>query len=307
MKENELISIIIPVYNCEKYIRKCLESILHQSYQNFEVLIIDNHSNDRSAEMIKEFCQKDERFIYIFNAEGKAGTSRTIGIHKARGDYLSFIDGDDWLASDFLEKMLSGILENDCDICVSGFQFYFENTGKLEKARIQNKIYEKNEIMKELLKDSQFRFYLWNKLFKKSLLKDIRILDMYYEDAVACSEIFYQAERVCTINHCGYFYRRAFSKYKEINMSCTRINDYIQTVRMIRQFLLKNHCYEQYKTSFLIHVSHVYFSLLGLCFQVRKSSERHFIRNTLSGMKRIRKILKTPEEELEKLKNEVVF
>ena len=101
--ENELISIIVPIFNVENYLRECLDSIHHQTYENFECLLIDDGSPDNSAEICREYVAKDSRFRYFEKENGGLSSARNYGIERAEGAHITFVDSDDWLESTCLE------------------------------------------------------------------------------------------------------------------------------------------------------------------------------------------------------------
>ena len=299
------ISVIIPVYNCEKFFEKCLKSVRNQTFKDFEVIIVNNGSTDGSGNIARAFAEADSRFIVINHKNGSAGECRNVGIQSAQGKYLAFVDSDDSLDEKFLETLYSIATKYDADIVNSGFYFYFLNTGKTEKCGKlpKNACYDRDTALKYLLKDSKIRFYFWNKLWRKSLFTDnnIKIPNMYYEDAVAVSQLFFYAKKIASTDYCGYYYTRSNSKYKEVNMPVQRINDYINTVPIIRLFLERNGCYKSFKTSFRKHISHVFFSVPILAFQARKNSKNGVLKNTFIGMSSVIKYSSTSFDKLEKI------
>ncbi|MFB4033716.1 glycosyltransferase family 2 protein, partial [Streptococcus pneumoniae] len=120
--ENELISIVIPIYNVENYLRQCLDSIVAQTYQNFECLLINDGSPDHSADICREYVSKDSRFRYFEKENGGVSSARNLGIEHSKGEYITFIDSDDWVDSDYLEVLYTTLLEEGADIAVSTYK-----------------------------------------------------------------------------------------------------------------------------------------------------------------------------------------
>ncbi len=303
--KNPEISVIIPVLNCDKFLEKCLLSVKNQTFSDFEVLIVLNvTSEDDSQKIAEEFCRHDERFHVIEHHGGNAGACRNTGIEVARGRYIAFIDGDDYVLDKYLENLYRTAVDNDADIAVCSFQYYYQRTGKTEKAKtVKECTFSKDEALRELLSDSLMRFYLWNKLWKRSLFHDtgIRIPpDMYYEDAVVCPRLFMCAEKTAYTPYIGYIYTRYVSKYREVRMSKQRINDYIHTVPMIRLYLEDNQCYDSFVSSFKNHIWHVALSLPYLCFQARKDLKKGILRNTVHSMKKVFRFNSMTVEDLKK-------
>ena len=121
---NELISIIIPVYNAEKYLRQCLDSIINQTYTNFEVLLVNDGSTDSSGMICQEYVENDSRFRYFEKENGGASSARNLGLERSGGAYITFIDSDDWVTPEYLEVLYTTLKENDVDISISSFKLF---------------------------------------------------------------------------------------------------------------------------------------------------------------------------------------
>lgn len=119
--ENQLISVIVPIYNVENYLRMCLDSIEHQTYSNIEVLLINDGSPDESGEICQEYVARDSRFHYFEKENGGLSDARNYGIARAKGKFLTFIDSDDWVEPTYIEDMYQAALDNDSEIVVSNY------------------------------------------------------------------------------------------------------------------------------------------------------------------------------------------
>ena len=118
---NELISIIVPIYNVEKYLRQCLDSIMNQTYRNFECLLINDGSSDNSEDICREYVSKDSRFRYFEKENGGVSSARNLGIEHSKGEYITFIDSDDWVDSDYLEVLYNSLVDERADIAISTY------------------------------------------------------------------------------------------------------------------------------------------------------------------------------------------
>ena len=296
------VSIIIPVYNCGNMFLPCLESVRAQSFDNFEVIIVNNRSDDGTAEAAHSFAEKDSRFRVIDNDEGGAGPARNLGVSQALGEYVCFIDGDDSISPQYLERLYRAAKDNDADISVCGFDFLFLNTGKTKKGmRVPERTYTRDEALGLLLGDTKMRFYLWAKLWRRSLftMHDISIPDMYYEDAAVTPQLFWFANRVVSTDYCGYHYTRAFSVYKESRMTVQRVNDYINTIPIIRLFLESQGCYERFKGKMGMHIFHVYFAIPSV---VRQCDAKRPVRENIKRARaKVRLSIKLSYERLRRL------
>ncbi len=115
---SELISIIVPIYNVEKYLRQCLDSIQNQTYQNFECLLINDGSPDNSADICREYVEKDSRFKYFEKENGGLSDARNYGTRQSKGSYLTFVDSDDWLEHDALDRLYGALRKGNADISI---------------------------------------------------------------------------------------------------------------------------------------------------------------------------------------------
>lgn len=175
------ISVIIPTFNVEAYIGQCIESLLNQTFTDFEIICVDDGSTDRTAEIIKEYAQKDSRlFLLEMPHCGLAGNMRNEGIERARGEYLLFLDGDDFFESEMLEHSLRKAREDDADICLFDARLYNETSKKYKKIDyIIQKEYIPSAIPFEG-KSSPYIFNIttgcpWSKLIRKKLIDDNQI------------------------------------------------------------------------------------------------------------------------------------
>lgn len=169
---NDLISIVVPIYNTSLYLNRCLDSIIDQSYKNLEVILVDDGSVDNSSLICLEYAKKDTRIRYFKKQNGGSASARNFGIKKATGKYIGFVDSDDVIHEDMFLTLYSNIIQNDADlsICeVVRFSDYPSFT-------IENKVevYSKEEALKILLEDKKICSYSVNKLCKLELIKDIK-------------------------------------------------------------------------------------------------------------------------------------
>ncbi len=213
---NELVSIIVPVYNTEKYIRQCLDSILNQTYQNFECLLINDGSSDNSADICREYVAKDTRFRYFEKENGGVSSARNLGIECSWGAYITFIDSDDWVDSDYLEVLYSALIEEQADIAVSTYKkfnisdncWYFHSF----QVKYDRKVFTNIELIDELVDLDSFDFsyrFVSGKLVNKTSLKKIRFneLTTLGEDMEFWFKLYLISARIVYVNRDSYIYR----------------------------------------------------------------------------------------------------
>lgn len=177
-----LISIIIPVYNVDYFLPKCIDSILAQSYDDLEVLLINDGSTDKSPQICEKYAEQNEKVRVFHKENGGVSSARNLGLKVAKGNYIGFIDADDWIEPNMYEKMLSHLLETNSQMCTCAK--YIRNGNILSTSNITAKYIERVDSIKAIL-DYNFPSSLSTSLYKKELLQD-----MYLNEAIHHSEDF---------------------------------------------------------------------------------------------------------------------
>lgn len=169
---NKLVSIIVPIYNSEQYLRKCLDSIKQQSYKKIEIILIDDGSTDNSAIVAREYCEKDERFTLIQIKNSGSSNARNIGLKRARGRYIGFVDSDDVIEPNMYEELVN-VLENNPAYLFAccNFDNNCEEKGDLQYNSKINKI--DGHVLNHLLVDKRMQGFVWNKLFRAETIRGI--------------------------------------------------------------------------------------------------------------------------------------
>ncbi len=213
-----LISVIIPVYNTESYIGVCLESLVKQTYTNFEVLMIDDGSTDNSGRICQEYTESDSRFHYYRKENGGVSSARNLGIEYSRGDYLTFVDSDDWVEEDFLEVLYSALISESASVSISTYKRFSmeDNTWYVHSFQrgYEKRVFNYLELINELIDldsfDHSYRF-VSGKLVRRDILGDIRFntLTILGEDMEFWFKIYLISPKSVYINRDSYVYRIA--------------------------------------------------------------------------------------------------
>lgn len=188
-----LISIIVPIFNVEGYLSKCIESLLAQTYANIEILLIDDGSTDGSGKIADKYAELDGRVKAFHQPNGGISSSRNKGLDVMTGDYVMFVDGDDFVEKDFCKTALDLAIEHQVDIVSFGFFYYWEEIGELErKATLEPRILNKEEAIRLLIRRRDVLYnYTWNKIFKSHLFKDVRFPEgISFEDVLVMHLLF---------------------------------------------------------------------------------------------------------------------
>jgi len=219
--KQELISVIVPIYNVEQYLRQCLDSIINQTYRNLEIILVDDGSTDSSGDICGEYAQIDARIKVIHKENGGLSSARNIGLDvcTSGGDLIAFVDSDDWLALDMFEVLYTNLKEKNVDIvCIGHYQCYMNRIVKVDFGK--GKLYSGKNLISEICEDGYYNPAVWNKLFKKSIFDKIRFPEnRYYEDAFLFFEILEKIHSVYISPETKYFYRqrRTSTMNKEFN------------------------------------------------------------------------------------------
>ena len=206
---NDLISIIVPIYKVEKYINQCLDSICGQTYKNLEIILVDDGSPDNCGKICDEYAQKDSRIKVIHKENGGLSSARNAGLDVIKGEYISFIDSDDFIENNFIEKLYNLCIDNDVDIAECNY-LQFEN--EIEKTKNKDKV----EIFTSY--EMQNRMYsvygtrttvVWNKLYKNYIYKELRFPNgKINEDEFCTYKAFYNCKKkIAVTNENLYYYR----------------------------------------------------------------------------------------------------
>lgn len=202
------ISVIIPVYNVEKYLRKCLDSLLNQTFKDIEIIAINDCSPDNSLSILREYETKGVKIINLAQNVGLSAV-RNIGIDKATGKYISFIDSDDWIDKNFYEKLYGAAEKFDADISVCGIEHFHAMNMHSSYLKFKKEVLVTDTEEKFKICDVPKRSYVWNKLYRLDKLKqyNLRFMEgMAYEDIIFTAKALYYMDKIVTVPGTNYNY-----------------------------------------------------------------------------------------------------
>lgn len=177
-----MISIIIPVYNVSEYLPRCVESVLSQTYKDLEIILVDDGSKDNSGILCDEYAKKDPRIKVIHKENGGLSDARNIGTVQAIGDWIFYLDSDDWIVPNAIETLFQYANKNDCDV-VQGGLYYAYPKYLLKRKEESSIVLGRESAMKELIINERVKNFAWGKLYKSSLVKDLLFpKGKYFED-----------------------------------------------------------------------------------------------------------------------------
>ena len=200
------ISVIVPVYKVEPYLRKCLDSIVGQTYRNLEIILVDDGSPDNCGAICDEYAARDERIKVIHKENGGVASARNAGLAMANGDYIGWIDSDDWIETDMLEFLLEGAQRHGADIAVCGRVEVYP-TRQVPLGWENEKILDAEQAIGFLLEDDLLRNYLCDKLWRRELFQDICFPEgRNFEDVAVTYRLIEKAEKIVCLPGYKYFY-----------------------------------------------------------------------------------------------------
>ena len=260
-----MISVIVPVYNAEKYLQRCVDSILKQSFTDFEVLLIDDGSHDRPGELCDEYGDKDNRVRVFHKENGGVSSARNVGLDNALGDWLAFVDSDDEITSSYLSSMVSYI-DDDVSLIVSNCTIV--KCGKYYKSHVTmiNETISTNEMLVKLLNGVNIRNEVWAKLFKRSFVgkerfpSDIRI----GEDLLFLISCCYNSPKMNALFLSNTEYHYFQYEVSAMRIRTDRTTEYEKLIKEV-MFRLKNFNDEKAKAQFVI--DQIWIILDKYCFK----------------------------------------
>lgn len=222
------LSIIVPVYNVKQYLDKCITSILDQSFKDFELILVDDGSTDGSGDVCETYAKSDSRVqVYHQSNQGQA-VARNFALRKANGEYIGFVDSDDWIQPEMYERLINAVQDKDVDIVVCKYQTVSEEEKVMNILGYEDSfVMDKIKATTEILLDHKMQSFPWNKIYKRNLFDGIKYpIGRLFEDTATTYKLFYKSEKVVTIPYVGYNYR-----YNP-NSTCNNKNlDYMKLVK----------------------------------------------------------------------------
>ena len=208
MKKNDLISVIVPVYNVEKYLEKSINSIINQTYNNLEIILIDDGSTDSSGKICDRYEKLDKRIKVIHQKNGGLSKARNIGIDNAKGKYIGFIDSDDFIKEDMYEILYKTIKDTNSDMAMCRVLDCFGKIPDIDNSESKIFVYEPMQAIKKVMEAEDVSVHAVSKLYKKALFdKGLRFeIGRTSEDAIIMVELIDNCKRIAYINSYEYYY-----------------------------------------------------------------------------------------------------
>lgn len=234
MIEEKKISVIVPIYNVEKYLDKCINSIVLQTYKNIEILLIDDGSTDKSFYICEKWKKKDYRINVIHKSNGGLSDARNYGLNIASGEYVCFIDSDDYIEKDYIEKLYKILIKNKVRVSQCGINYINEKDKKLKQIG-----YKTNIVLngREIIKDSCNKHFIenevvWNRLYDIKIFENLRFpKGKVHEDEYITYKILYNEDKIAITAECLYNYRQSNNSIMRSNYSIKKFMDFSEAYK----------------------------------------------------------------------------
>ncbi len=208
MDREPKISVIIPIYNTECYIEQCITSVINQSYQNLDIICVNDGSQDSSIDIVEHYQKLDSRIRIINKSNGGISSARNLGLQYAQGSYITFLDSDDYLASDIYSYCIKQIEIEDRLPIIFQFQIFGKEKGQVLPHKIEEGFNDYKSLMTHLAYKQRINNSVWNKLYPKELIQNLTFIeDRVGEDAIFNYLALERAKGFVFINKVGYYYR----------------------------------------------------------------------------------------------------
>lgn len=223
----KLISVVVPIYKVEQYLNRCVESIVNQTYKNLEIILVDDGSPDNCGMMCDAWAGKDSRIKVIHKPNGGLSEARNAGLKIALGEYIAFVDSDDWVATDYLNFLMEAMHANECDIVECNI---IRTDGEPVPVcevdeNLETTVYGGEAALEQLIKDGDFHQYVWNKLYKRSVIGDIFFeKGKTNEDEFWTYQVFGNAKKVGKITAGLYYYLQRPTSIMGVGYSLKRLD-----------------------------------------------------------------------------------
>ena len=237
--QKSVISIIVPVFNVEKYLKRCLNSIINQAFQNFELILVDDGSTDNSGKICDEYKLKDNRIKVIHQENAGLSVARNVGIESAVGQYIGFVDADDYISYNMYEVLYNCLIENNADVAVCGLYNCFANKKVPQYKKKEFYLLDNITALKMALEGVVFSVHAVNKLYKRKLFKDNMFpKGKLSEDAFVIPKVLYESNKVAVKTLPMYYYVHhndsiTTSRYQEKDLDV--VNAYFRNLKFVEK------------------------------------------------------------------------
>lgn len=287
------LSIIVPIYKVEKYLDECIQSILHQTFTDFELILVDDGSPDACPQMCDAIAEQDSRVRVIHQKNGGLSAARNTGIEAARGKWLGFVDSDDFVAPDFYEKLYNAAVNADADCAICSVQLTHEDGSRMDTPpqwKVYGGGYTGEDVLKTITWQNNAPYLVaWNKLYRREVFRTLRYpVGRINEDVFVFAELFDTIKKVACVEQPLYFYRQRTGSIMQSKCTLRNLDEMWSFV----------HCFECFQRSGRMEMlpfveSRIFAKLTGVYYRL-SAQERHSdaMRQAMAAQKKAAKLLR---------------
>lgn len=241
MDQSEIISVIIPVYNVEPYLEKCLNSVCDQTYRNLDIILVNDGSTDRSGFICNQFAQRDNRIRVINQKNTGQSAARNQGLDIAIGAYIGFVDSDDWIEVGMYKALLSVLKEQEVDIVACGISIDPINSKKRQMEQSVQLNYNTDQALCNILTEGNLRFEVWNKLYRKECIESLRFkTNQIHEEIYFTTHVFLQSCQIAFVEYPFYHYLQKRQGNTNSTFKENRLSIFKEFDELIDELKLRN-------------------------------------------------------------------
>lgn len=287
--KNELVSIIVPVYNVEKYLERCIVSIVQQTYENIEIILVDDGSTDRSSEICDDWCRRDKRIKVIHRENGGLSAARNSGIDQATGEYFSFIDSDDYVSQYFIEKLVKLLRDNNTRISICNLTYIYEEDNSERVANVPNGCRTGRKIILEEMEKGIYYGQVMTKLYHKSIFEQLRFPEKrIHEDDFVFHKIFWPLEKVSSTSEGLYYYVQRSGSIMQNVMTVKRLNDWIDSRKERYEFFCEQNDVELLRCTANCYLATIFMAYMRYMDFLPKDKQQALLKEYISVIKNLK-------------------
>lgn len=275
-----LISVIVPIYKVEKYLDKCIESIINQTYKNLEIILVDDGSPDKSSKMCDEWSKKDKRIIVIHKENGGVSSARNIGIDKSKGEWITFVDADDWIEKTYIEDMYNVAMDFDSKYVCCGYDKVYSNSSELINSNAELFELKSKDYLIALLNVQNSYGFVHMKLINKDVISDIRFDEELAvgEDALFNIQLCDNLDKVIIYNKALYNYRiNSDSVVRRYDVNY--VDKYTNSMQKMKSYINKKYSSKEIKLNvFNYIVYHLMLICVNYCYHPQNKNKYHSLK-----------------------------
>lgn len=283
---NELVSVILPIYNVELYLKECIESVIDQSYKNLEIILVDDGSTDQSPYICDEYVKIDSRIKVIHKENGGLSDARNVGIQASSGSYIALVDSDDLIAQSFIEELYRCCRNSNAMIAACAYcKFSSKDEISASNAQAITQVVSGRELIKQIYlgQAGKFGFVAWNKLYSRKLFDNVQYpFGRIYEDTFTTYKLFLYSNQIALLNKPLYFYRIRPESIMSARVSLKKVKDGVDADASVVKYFYEKQDYEilPYVSSYFCKQAVLtYYKMLSKVNHDEKAEAKKYLKN----------------------------